>query len=99
MENMVRGWRLDGCSTLEWMQTGKASKTALRVGIRRAAHQVIDNPRVLDDPVADLDRAADRLLGVPPSAPDMTGPRKGISASLISHVADSHRYDGLWSTA
>jgi O-methyltransferase involved in polyketide biosynthesis len=52
MKNMVRGWRLDGCSTLEWMQTGKASKTALRVGIRRAAHQVIDNPRVLDDPVA-----------------------------------------------
>jgi len=34
------------------MQTGKASKTALRVAIRRAAHQVIDRPRVLDDPIA-----------------------------------------------
>lgn len=34
------------------MQTGRASKTALRVAIRRAAHQVIDRPRVLEDPIA-----------------------------------------------
>ena len=34
------------------MQTGKASRTALRVAIRRAAHQLIDRPRVLDDPIA-----------------------------------------------
>jgi methyltransferase (TIGR00027 family) len=34
------------------MQTGVASKTALRVAIRRAAHQVIDRPRVLEDPIA-----------------------------------------------
>jgi methyltransferase (TIGR00027 family) len=34
------------------MQTGRASRTALRVAIRRAAHQVIDRPRVLDDPIA-----------------------------------------------
>lgn len=34
------------------MQTGRASKTALRVAIRRAAHQLIDRPRVLDDPIA-----------------------------------------------
>jgi len=34
------------------MQTGKASRTALRVAIRRAAHQVIDHPLVLDDPIA-----------------------------------------------
>jgi len=34
------------------MQTGKASRTALRVAIRRAAHQVIDRPRVLEDPIA-----------------------------------------------
>lgn len=33
------------------MQTGRASKTALRVAIRRAAHQVIDRPRVLEDPI------------------------------------------------
>lgn len=34
------------------MQTGQASKTALRVALRRAAHQVMDHPPVLDDPIA-----------------------------------------------
>ncbi len=34
------------------MQTGRASKTALRVAIRRAAHQLVDDPRILDDPIA-----------------------------------------------
>jgi methyltransferase (TIGR00027 family) len=49
------------------MQHGQPSRTALRVAIRRAAHQLMENPRVLDDPIAlplvaegytrDLDRA------------------------------------------
>ena len=34
------------------MQTGRASKTALGVAIRRAAHQVMEQPRILDDPIA-----------------------------------------------
>jgi methyltransferase (TIGR00027 family) len=34
------------------MQHGKASRTALRVAIRRAAHQLVDQPPVLDDPIA-----------------------------------------------
>src|SRR5579862_5367484 len=34
------------------METGRASKTALGVAIRRAAHQLIDRPPVLDDPIA-----------------------------------------------
>jgi methyltransferase (TIGR00027 family) len=34
------------------METGKASKTALGVAIRRAAHQLIDQPPVLNDPIA-----------------------------------------------
>jgi methyltransferase (TIGR00027 family) len=34
------------------MQEGKFSKTAQRVAIRRAAHQLLDEPRVLDDPLA-----------------------------------------------
>ncbi|WP_420239085.1 class I SAM-dependent methyltransferase [Telmatobacter bradus] len=34
------------------MRNGKASKTALRVAIRRAAHQLVDPPAVLVDPVA-----------------------------------------------
>jgi methyltransferase (TIGR00027 family) len=53
------------------MQTGRASKTALRVAIRRAAHQLADPPPVLDDPIAlrligsgfarDLDRAMEKV--------------------------------------
>jgi methyltransferase (TIGR00027 family) len=38
--------------TLQGMETGKASKTALGVAIRRAAHQLVDRPPVLDDPIA-----------------------------------------------
>jgi methyltransferase (TIGR00027 family) len=34
------------------MERGKASKTALGVAIRRAAHQLVDWPLVLDDPIA-----------------------------------------------
>jgi methyltransferase (TIGR00027 family) len=34
------------------MQEGKFSRTAHRVAIRRAAHQLLDEPRVLDDPLA-----------------------------------------------
>ncbi len=34
------------------MQTGRASRTALGVAIRRAAHQLMDHPPVLDDPLA-----------------------------------------------
>jgi methyltransferase (TIGR00027 family) len=34
------------------MQEGQFSRTAQRVAIRRAAHQLLDEPRVLDDPLA-----------------------------------------------
>ncbi len=34
------------------MQEGKFSRTAQRVAIRRAAHQLLDQPKVLDDPLA-----------------------------------------------
>lgn len=34
------------------MQHGKPSHTALRVAIRRAAHQLVDHPPILDDPIA-----------------------------------------------
>ncbi len=34
------------------MQAGTPSRTALRVAIRRAAHQIADPPPVLDDPIA-----------------------------------------------
>jgi methyltransferase (TIGR00027 family) len=34
------------------METGRASRTAFRVAMRRAAHQLLDQPSVLNDPVA-----------------------------------------------
>jgi methyltransferase (TIGR00027 family) len=34
------------------MQEGNFSKTAFRVAVRRAAHQLLDDPKVLDDPLA-----------------------------------------------
>ena len=53
------------------MEPGRPSKTALRVAIRRAAHQLADTPPVLDDPIVlrligtgykrDLDRAMEKV--------------------------------------
>ena len=53
------------------MIEGRPSRTALRVATRRAAHQLFDSPKVLDDPLAvriigrevagSLNRIADRL--------------------------------------
>jgi methyltransferase (TIGR00027 family) len=40
------------CDTLVFMEPAVASKTALRVALRRAAHQLHDSPLVLVDPVA-----------------------------------------------
>jgi hypothetical protein len=34
------------------MQEGKFSSTAHRVAVRRAAHQLLDNPKILEDPLA-----------------------------------------------
>jgi len=34
------------------MREGSPSRTALRVAMRRAAHQILDSPKVLDDPIA-----------------------------------------------
>jgi methyltransferase (TIGR00027 family) len=49
-------WYAEGAqaaqATLDFVETGRASKTAFRVAMRRAAHQVLDQPPVLADPVA-----------------------------------------------
>ena len=34
------------------MHDDRPSKTAFRVALRRAAHQVLDDPRVFEDPLA-----------------------------------------------
>jgi methyltransferase (TIGR00027 family) len=72
-------------STLEFMKPGRASKTALRVAIRRAAHQVMDNPRVLDDPIAV------RLLG-PGFARDMERASHKVARDFRAFMAARSRY-------
>jgi methyltransferase (TIGR00027 family) len=62
------------------MQTGKASKTALRVAIRRAAHQLIDSPRILEDPIAI------RLIG-PGFARDMERAMEPVARDFRAFMA------------
>lgn len=67
------------------MESGRASKTALRVAIRRAAHQVIDQPRVLDDPIAV------RLVG-PGFARDMERAMHPVARDFRAFMAVRSRY-------
>ena len=53
------------------MIEARPSRTALRVAMRRAAHQLYDNPKVLDDPIAMPivgPRAAEKLRAERPGA-------------------------------
>jgi len=67
------------------METGKASKTALRVGIRRAAHQVMEKPRILEDPIAV------RLVG-PGYARDMKRASHKVGRDFRAFMAARSRY-------
>jgi len=67
------------------METGRASKTALRVAIRRAAHQLTDQPRVLDDPIAV------RLIG-PGFARDMERASHKVARDFRLFMAARSRY-------
>lgn len=72
------------------MERGKASRTALRVAIRRAAHQLVDEPRVLEDPVAV------RLVG-PGYERDMERAMHKVARDFRLFMAVRSRYveDGL----
>ncbi len=67
------------------MQTGRASKTALRVAIRRAAHQLIDQPCILEDPIAVP------LLG-PGFARDMERAMHKVARDFRAFMAVRSRY-------
>jgi methyltransferase (TIGR00027 family) len=67
------------------MQTGRASKTALRVAIRRAAHQLMDYPPVLNDPIAV------RLVGEA-SARDMERAQHKVARDFRAFMAARSRY-------
>src|ERR1700677_1906078 len=48
------------------MRSGTPSRTAERVALRRAAHQILDHPKVFDDPLAVAIADASEI---PPSTP------------------------------
>jgi methyltransferase (TIGR00027 family) len=68
-----------------FMKQGRASKTALRVAIRRAAHQVMEQPRVLDDPIALP------LIG-PEFARDMERAQHKVARDFRAFLAVRSRY-------
>jgi methyltransferase (TIGR00027 family) len=74
------------------MQEGRPSKTAFRVALRRAAHQVLDDPRVFSDPLAlaIVDADGEALRSEPKS-----GSR--IARAMRAFMAVRSRYaeDGL----
>lgn len=67
------------------MEKGQASRTALRVAIRRAAHQLIDKPRVLEDPIAV------RLIG-PEYARDMERAMHSVARDFRLFMSSRSRY-------
>jgi len=70
------------------MQEGQFSKTAHRVAIRRAAHQLLDQPRVLDDPLAL------RIIGSEAAAELRSNPKEdhAFSRAFRAFMAARSRY-------
>jgi methyltransferase (TIGR00027 family) len=70
------------------MQEGKFSRTAQRVAIRRAAHQLLDRPRVLDDPLAL------RIIGADAAAELRSNPKEhhAFSRAFRAFMAARSRY-------
>src|SRR5580658_4555991 len=70
------------------MQEGKFSRTAHRVAIRRAAHQLLDHPRVLDDPLAL------RIIGSEAAEELRTNPKEhhAFSRAFRAFMAARSRY-------
>src|SRR5271163_676737 len=67
------------------MSEPRPCRTALRVAMRRAAHQLFDNPKVLDDPIAVPivgPRAAEKLRTESPDAFGKFG--LGIRAFMVA---------------
>jgi len=70
------------------MEEGKFSRTAHQVAVRRAAHQLLDQPRVLDDPLAL------RIIGSEAADELRTSPKEdhGFSRAFRAFMAARSRY-------
>lgn len=62
------------------MKEGRPSKTAQRVAMRRAAHQLLDDPKVFDDPVAL------RIIGKEDASALQADPRQSESTPLSPYL-------------
>jgi len=65
------------------MQEGQPSHTAQRVALRRAAHQLLDDPRVFDDPVAL------RIIGADSAAALRAAPASAAESRLAPYLRAS----------
>ncbi len=72
------------------MKEGQPSATALRVAMRRAAHQILDDPKVFDDPIAL------RIIGEESASALEADPRRYettlLSSYLRAFIAARSRY-------
>ncbi|MGO8797121.1 MAG: class I SAM-dependent methyltransferase [Candidatus Sulfotelmatobacter sp.] len=70
------------------MQEGKFSRTAHQVALRRAAHQLLDHPRVLEDPLAL------RIIGAQAEAELRTNPKEqhAFARAFRAFMAARSRY-------
>jgi methyltransferase (TIGR00027 family) len=70
------------------MQEGQFSRTAQKVAIRRAAHQLLDDPKVLDDPLAL------RIIGEGAAEDLRSSPRErhGFARAFRAFMAARSRY-------
>ncbi len=70
------------------MQEGQFSRTAHQVAVRRAAHQLLDDPKVLDDPLAL------RIIGEEAAEELRSSPRErhGFSRAFRAFMAARSRY-------
>lgn len=68
----------------EPMLEGQASQTAHRVALRRAAHQLWDNPKVLDDPIALQIIPADERAELAGSKPSDSAPARFLRAFMVA---------------
>src|SRR5882757_8488486 len=76
--NFWTGFKIGG------MQQATPSRTAMRVALRRAAHQVVDKPIVFEDPFAV------RILGE--AANEMHAPQRPSSHALRAFLVARSRY-------
>lgn len=72
------------------MEQGQASKTAMRVAMRRAAHQIIDHPLVFEDPLAV--RILEPLLAVDGHNYEIKRSKHPVSKAFRSYMVGRSRY-------